>query len=57
MVIYIHIWMQKKPPVVKISGKSFVPYGDEEALKRAVYHQPVSVLIEASNDFHSYSGV
>ncbi|XP_006661549.1 ervatamin-C-like [Oryza brachyantha] len=44
------------PPIVKISGISFVNSGDEDELKQAVYNYgPVVVIIEASNDFHSYS--
>uniref|UniRef100_I1QRD0 Cysteine proteinase n=1 Tax=Oryza glaberrima TaxID=4538 RepID=I1QRD0_ORYGL len=46
-----------KAPIVKIDSHSFVNPNDEEALKQAVYsYGPVSVLIEASNDFMYYQG-
>uniref|UniRef100_A0A0E0M4M0 Peptidase C1A papain C-terminal domain-containing protein n=1 Tax=Oryza punctata TaxID=4537 RepID=A0A0E0M4M0_ORYPU len=46
-----------KAPIVKIDSYSFVDYGNEEALKQAVYSQgPVSVLIEASYEFMIYQG-
>lgn len=39
---------QKNSKVVSIDGYEDVPANDEEALKKAVAHQPVSVAIEAS---------
>ena len=39
---------QKNAKVVSIDSYEDVPANDEEALKKAVAHQPVSVAIEAS---------
>lgn len=46
-------------PVAKITGYEDVPANNEEALRQAVAHQPVSVAIDAGEfDFHFYkSGV
>ncbi|CAN6449741.1 unnamed protein product [Victoria cruziana] len=52
--------VQKKiTRVVTIDGYEYAPSYDEEALKKAVAHQPVSVSIEGSSrDFQSYkSGI
>lgn len=40
--------LQKNAKVVSIDGYEDVPPFDENALKKAVAHQPVSVAIEAS---------
>lgn len=40
--------MQKNAKVVTIDGYEDVPSNNENALKKAVAHQPVSVAIEAS---------
>lgn len=43
---------------VTIDGHEHVPENDEEALLKAVAHQPVSVAIDAgSSDFQLYSEV
>jgi KDEL-tailed cysteine endopeptidase len=48
---------KKNAHVVTIDGYEDVPENDEEALKRAVAGQPVSVAIEAGGrDFQLYSG-
>lgn len=50
--------VQKNAHVVTIDGYEDVPENDEEALKKAVAGQPVSVAIEAGGrDFQLYSGV
>lgn len=43
-----HHRSQKNAKVVSIDSYEDVPANDEEALKKAVAHQPVSVAIEAS---------
>ncbi|OMO62234.1 hypothetical protein CCACVL1_22948 [Corchorus capsularis] len=48
--------MQENSPVVSIDGHENVPANDEDALLKAVAHQPVSVAIDAgSMDFQFYS--
>ncbi|VFQ74889.1 unnamed protein product [Cuscuta campestris] len=47
---------QMKSPVVSIDGHEDVPENDEDALRKAVANQPVSVGIEAAgHDFQFYS--
>lgn len=46
----------EKPPFVKIDGICFAQSGNETALKLAVLSQPVSVIIQISDIFHSYHG-
>ncbi len=49
---------QKNAHVVTIDDYEDVPENDEEALKKAVANQPVSIAIEAGGrDFQLYSGV
>jgi hypothetical protein len=49
---------QKNAHVVTIDDYEDVPANDEEALKKAVANQPVSIAIEAGGrDFQLYSGV
>lgn len=49
--------MVEKELAAKISGHEDVPPNDEEALLKAVSHQPVSVTIDASgSDFQMYGG-
>lgn len=51
-------FLQKNAHVVTIDGYEDVPENDEEALRKAVASQPVSVAIEAGGrDFQLYSGV
>ncbi|PWZ41476.1 Thiol protease SEN102 [Zea mays] len=47
----------KKPPVVKIDSMYVMNNADEAALKRAVYKQPVSVLIDAGGIGYYSEGV
>ena len=50
--------MQKNAKVVSIDGYEDVPPYNENALKKAVAHQPVSVAIEASGRaFQLYESV
>lgn len=50
--------VQKNAHVVTIDGYEDVPENDDEALKKAVAGQPVSVAIEAGGrDFQFYNGV
>jgi hypothetical protein len=50
--------LQKNAHVVTIDSYEDVPENDENALKRAVAGQPVSVAIEAGGrDFQLYGGV
>lgn len=52
------ILSQRNAKVVSIDGYEDVPQNDEDALKRAVARQPVSVGIEASSkSFQLYEGV
>lgn len=52
------VLMQKNARVVKIDGYEHVPPFNEDALKKAVTHQPVSVAIEATGrDFQLYHSV
>jgi len=54
----VTVCVQKNAHVVTIDGYEDVPENDEEALKKAVAGQPVSVAIEAGGrDFQLYSGV
>ena len=56
LIMVFHV--QKNAHVVTIDGYEDVPENDEEALKKAVAGQPVSVAIEAGGrDFQLYSGV
>lgn len=49
--------MQKNAHVVTIDGYKDVPQNDEEALKKAVAGQPVSIAIEAGGcNFELYFG-
>uniref|UniRef100_A0A0D9XGV5 Uncharacterized protein n=1 Tax=Leersia perrieri TaxID=77586 RepID=A0A0D9XGV5_9ORYZ len=41
-------------PVIKMDGAASVPSSNEVSLKQSVYKQPVSVLIEADNNFQLY---
>lgn len=57
-LLSIPFYVQKNAKVVTIDGYEDVPENDEEALKKAVAGQPVSVAIEAGGrDFQLYSGV
>ena len=50
--------MQKNARVVSIDAYEDVPVNDEQALKKAVANQPVSVAIEASGrSFQLYQSV
>lgn len=50
--------VQKNARVVSIDSYEDVPVNDEEALKKAVASQPVSVAIEAGGrDFQLYTSV
>lgn len=50
--------LQKNAKAVKIDGYEDVPPNDENALKKAVAHQPVSVAIEAGGRvFQLYESV
>lgn len=46
--IWVLVMLQKNAKVVSIDGYEDVPSYNENALKKAVAHQPVSVAIEAS---------
>jgi hypothetical protein len=47
-MIWVLVMLQKNAKVVTIDGYEDVPAYNENALKKAVAHQPVSVAIEAS---------
>ncbi|KAH6808890.1 hypothetical protein C2S51_026673 [Perilla frutescens var. frutescens] len=48
---------EKYSPVVTIDGYERVPSNDEDALQRAVAHQPVAVAVDSnSNNFQLYAG-
>lgn len=50
--------LQKKARVVAIDGYENVPQNNEESLKKALAHQPVSVAIEAGGRaFQLYQSV
>lgn len=50
--------LQKNAKVVAIDGFEDVPENDEQALKKAIAHQPVSVAIEAGGrEFQLYESV
>jgi len=52
------VFNQDFSEAVTIDGYHDVPANNEEALIKALAHQPVSVAIEASGrDFQFYSGV
>lgn len=51
-------FVQKNARVVTIDGYEDVPVNDENALKKAVVNQPVSVAIEAGGrSFQFYASV
>lgn len=50
--------LQKNAKVVTIDGYEDVPANDENAMKKAIASQPVSVAIEAGGkDFQHYKSV
>ena len=52
------LFLQKNAKVVSIDGYEDVPENDENALKKAVANQPVSVAIEAGGrEFQLYQSV